>query len=49
MIMLAIITLTGGWEIIFYCMCIYIAVDLFKDIPMVLNKILDWWIRKKGD
>lgn len=49
MIMLAIITLTGGWEIIFYCMCIYIVLDLFQDIPIILNKILDWWIRKKGD
>ena len=49
MIMLATITLTGGWEIIFYCMCIYIAVDLFQDILMAINKILDWWIRKKGD
>lgn len=47
--MLAIITLTGGWEIIFYFMCIYIVVDLFQDILMIINKILDWWIRKKGD
>lgn len=37
--MLAIITLTGGWEIIFYCMCIYIVMnELLGDVANAIEK-----------
>lgn len=40
--MTATITLTGGWEIVFYLMCIYIAIVLFCELPKILMKLTDW-------
>lgn len=39
--MIATIVLTGGWEIMFYLMCLYFAIDLFCNLPKILNWILD--------
>ena len=39
--MIATIVLTGGCEIIFYLMCLYFAIDLFCELPKILNWFLD--------
>ncbi len=45
--MIATITLNGGWEVIFYMMCLYFAIDIFCILPKLLNKLLDWLIKRK--
>lgn len=46
--MLSTIILDGGWEIIFYCICIWAVIDtvlfLFAYIPKLLNKLLDKFV-----
>jgi len=39
--MMATIVLTGGWEVVFYLMCLYFAIDLFCELPKIFNWILD--------
>lgn len=46
--MLSTIVLVGGWEILFYCICIWVVIDtvlfLFTYIPKLLNKLLDKFV-----
>lgn len=47
--MLATIILDGGWEIVFYLMIIELVISVvFIDLPQILNKILDWFIKKRN-
>lgn len=39
--MMATIVLTGGWEVVFYLMCLHFAIDVFCKLPKILNWIID--------
>lgn len=45
--MLATVTLTGWEEVLFYCMCIFIAAEFFATLPRYISKTLDWYIERK--
>ena len=46
--MLGTIVLTGGWEVLFYIICVMFVIDfLFTDLPDFVNWVLDKFIAKE--
>ena len=46
--MLGTVVLTGGWEVLFYIICVLIVIDfLFTDLPDFVNWVLDKFTEKE--